>query len=74
MFCHMPRMHSRWLLNVQENGSSGVSLFFVISGFLITTLFLREPATPRPLRGLLQFFGRRAIRLWPAYYAVITSP
>jgi peptidoglycan/LPS O-acetylase OafA/YrhL len=46
------------------------ALFFAISGFLITTLLLRErekygDISPR------RFFIRRAIRLYPLYYAVL---
>ena len=53
-------------------GFLGVELFFVISGFLIVTLLLRE----RDLTGaisLRKFYGRRALRIFPLYYAVILS-
>ncbi|MFY0571580.1 acyltransferase family protein [Archangium lansingense] len=51
-------------------GYLGVSLFFAISGFLITTLLLRErdKAGHISLRG---FFARRALRIFPLYYAVL---
>lgn len=48
----------------------GVSLFFAISGFLITTLLLRE----RDGRGdisLTGFYVRRSLRIFPLYYAVL---
>jgi peptidoglycan/LPS O-acetylase OafA/YrhL len=49
------------------NGTLGVSIFFVISGFLITGLLLREEhATGRI--SLRQFFARRVFRILPAYY------
>jgi peptidoglycan/LPS O-acetylase OafA/YrhL len=49
------------------NGTLGVSIFFVISGFLITGLLLREEhATGRI--SLRQFFVRRVFRILPAYY------
>jgi peptidoglycan/LPS O-acetylase OafA/YrhL len=49
-------------------GHIGVSIFFVISGFLITTLLLRE----QMLRGsisLKNFYLRRTFRIFPAFYA-----
>ena len=51
-------------------GYLGVSLFFAISGFLITTLLLRErdKAGHISLRG---FFARRSLRIFPLYYAVL---
>jgi len=51
-------------------GPVGVDLFFAISGFLITTLMLRERrATGRVAVGA--FYGRRALRIFPLYYAVL---
>jgi peptidoglycan/LPS O-acetylase OafA/YrhL len=51
-------------------GDLGVSLFFVISGFLITLLLLREyeKTATVSLRG---FYLRRTLRIFPAYYAFI---
>jgi peptidoglycan/LPS O-acetylase OafA/YrhL len=51
-------------------GGLGVSVFFALSGFLITTLLLRE----RDLNGavkLSRFYGRRALRLLPALLLVL---
>jgi peptidoglycan/LPS O-acetylase OafA/YrhL len=51
-------------------GPVGVDLFFAISGFLITTLMLRERrATGRVAVG--PFYARRALRIFPLYYAVL---
>lgn len=53
-------------------GGHGVSIFFVISGFLITSILLKDRADPRPTRFVfLRFYLRRALRILPAYYAVI---
>lgn len=46
-------------------GFLGVDVFFVISGFLITTLLLREHASTGRI-GLADFWRRRARRLLPA--------
>ncbi len=49
----------------------GVRLFFVLSGFLITDGLLRLREQPHPGRALREFFIRRALRLWPLYFAVL---
>lgn len=51
-------------------GNKGVTLFFAISGFLIVTLILRAKQSPAGFR-LRQFWGRRALRILPLYYAVL---
>jgi peptidoglycan/LPS O-acetylase OafA/YrhL len=52
---------------VLRGGFLGVDLFFVLSGFLITTLLLQERATTGAVR-LGRFFARRGLRLLPALY------
>jgi peptidoglycan/LPS O-acetylase OafA/YrhL len=51
-------------------GPAGVDLFFCISGFLITTLLLREKAA-RGSIALAAFYARRALRILPLYFAVL---
>jgi peptidoglycan/LPS O-acetylase OafA/YrhL len=51
-------------------GFAGVDVFFVISGFLITSHLLRELASTGRVQ-LLRFWSRRARRLLPAAYTVI---
>ena len=53
-----------------RSGSYGVIVFFVLSGFLITTILLREiERWQRPQ--LRWFYGRRAVRLLPALLMVL---
>lgn len=51
------------------HGGVGVTLFFVISGFIITTLLLRESDT-RPV-DFGAFYIRRAFRILPMYLLVL---
>ena len=64
-----------WFARAQT-GHLGVRLFFVISGFLITErLLVARTAVDRGQAGrrgeLLWFFVRRALRILPAYYALL---
>lgn len=49
-------------------GDLGVRTFFVISGFLITGLLLREMDRTGTI-GLKNFYLRRTLRIFPAFYA-----
>jgi len=52
------------------NGSLGVQVFFVISGFLITTLLIKEKITKGDIN-LKKFYIRRAFRILPVAYLYI---
>ena len=54
------------MLAFTANGRVGVSIFFVISGFLITTLLLRESDQFQRV-SLKRFYIRRAFRILPAF-------
>lgn len=51
-------------------GFLGVDIFFVLSGFLISTLLIREKSRTGKI-GLANFWMRRILRLTPAYYSLL---
>ena len=51
-------------------GSLGVSIFFVISGFLITALLMAEKEKSATV-SLKNFYIRRVLRIFPAYYVYL---
>ena len=59
-----PSLQLSWL------GQSGVDVFFVISGFLITYLLLKEHEATGAIR-LKMFYVRRFFRIFPAFYAYL---
>lgn len=51
-------------------GKIGVILFFVLSGFLITFLLLREKEQTNTI-SVIDFYKRRILRIWPLYFLII---
>ncbi|PIF06901.1 acyltransferase family protein [Candidatus Pantoea floridensis] len=69
--------HFRWNLNEVTPdlgnrlfgwGATGVDLFFMISGFVITLSIRRSPSG---MFAALQFMKNRALRILPAYYIIL---
>lgn len=58
-------------LGYLPGGFIGVDLFFVLSGFLITTLLLRK--TPHGVAGMRAWWARRIRRLTPAVAVVVLA-
>lgn len=58
---------------VVPSGRFGVNLFFVLSGFLITSILLHEKIyhADKPFTVIKNFFIRRVLRIFPIYYLVI---
>ena len=56
--------------NFKFSGELGVIVFFVLSGFLITHLLLEERTRTGQI-SLSKFYVRRALRIWPLYFAVL---
>jgi peptidoglycan/LPS O-acetylase OafA/YrhL len=54
------------------NGWMGVDVFFVISGFLITSLLAQELASTGTL-SVRRFWMRRVLRIMPAYYVFLLA-
>ncbi|WP_299254861.1 acyltransferase [uncultured Cytophaga sp.] len=53
-----------------QDGQLGVNVFFVISGFLITTLLLQEEYLTKTV-SIKKFFIRRTLRIFPAYFFLL---
>ena len=64
--CH-PRLEGTPLYAASLWGWTGVNLFFVLSGFLITSILLLQ----NQKKYFRNFYGRRVLRIWPVYVLVL---
>jgi peptidoglycan/LPS O-acetylase OafA/YrhL len=55
---------------ITDAGVLALDLFFVLSGFLISSIILSHGGDRA---FLLTFYARRGLRIWPAYYAFIAG-
>lgn len=53
-----------------QNGAHAVSFFFVLSGFLITYLLLKERKAKQDI-SVKQFYIKRVFRIWPLYFLMV---
>jgi peptidoglycan/LPS O-acetylase OafA/YrhL len=57
-----------FLSRLSHAGGNGVDLFFVLSGFLITSLLLLDRGSPH---FYWNFYWKRALRIFPLYFAAL---
>jgi peptidoglycan/LPS O-acetylase OafA/YrhL len=70
-----PEVHSfaYWpLAALRRVGWSGVDVFFVLSGFLVGGLLMREHQRTGTLAAR-RFWARRAFKVWPTYYVFLAA-
>jgi peptidoglycan/LPS O-acetylase OafA/YrhL len=79
VFSHLPQVvdsdlyNVAWKLNqAPRTGYVALDIFFAISGFFITRLLLRERAKTGRI-SFSNFYGRRALRIFPVYYFSVVS-
>ena len=60
----------RLIETVREAGNFGVSLFFLLSAYLITELMRREKLATSDVH-LKAFYIRRVLRIWPLYFLML---
>ena len=65
-----PGIFRDFTICLHQFGLSGVDLFFVLSGFLIGGLLLREVKITGRL-DVRRFLIRRGFKIWPAYYVFL---
>jgi len=78
VFLHHVEQHKYWMnipnlwgnAIIDNIGHQARIIFFVLSGFLITYLFLREKEKTGKINWW-RFQTRRALRLWPVYYLMV---
>ena len=62
-----------WYVPLFHGGSVGVDVFFVLSGFIITTMLWRTPLPSGWLRGWASFLRRRVVRLYPPLLGLVAG-
>ena len=59
------------LMSYQTEGHTGVTLFFVLSGFLLSSPYLTSAFSGTAMPSIRNFYTARAIRILPLYYIVV---
>ena len=63
--CFSAANETAWYVVVGRNGEIGVDMFFVLSGFLISFILLRETKKYDGQVDVFNFYRGRFLRLWP---------
>jgi peptidoglycan/LPS O-acetylase OafA/YrhL len=58
-------------INVMPNGPIGVTLFFVLSGYLISNILMEQQTLGNFARSFKNFVARRALRIFPIYFLLL---
>lgn len=66
---HLP-LWERFLRSVAEYGFLAVDVFFVLSGFLITSLLLQDRRNPHYFHN---FYWKRVLRIQPAFWVFVVA-
>lgn len=67
---HLPHMAGELMAAIATSGRFGGQLFFLLSGYLITSLLLRERWVTGHV-SVRAFYVRRILRIWPLYFFVL---
>jgi len=58
-------------INIMPNGPIGVTLFFVLSGYLISNILMEQQTLGDFVRSFKNFVARRALRIFPIYFLLL---
>lgn len=67
---HLPRLAGDLMAAIAISGRFGITLLFLLSGYLITSLLLRERWVSGHI-SVRSFYMRRILRIWPLYFFVL---
>lgn len=66
---HLPNGENTPIFNfLKQGGGTGVAVFFVLSGFLISQLLIEQKKIKFDFYQAKKFFIRRSLRIWPLYF------